>query len=422
MGIIVGKILTNKKKVALIVLLLFITAAIGLKLFPRKSKAQYQTASVERGTIIESVSLSGQIVSANVIQIVTQASGTVKQVFVKDGDYVNKGDKILEIELDQTGQQKNAQAWSSYLSAKNSFESAQATAFSLQSDMFNKWNIYYNLATNSTYQNPDGSPNETNRILPQFLIAQNDWLAAEAKYKNQQSVIAQAQAALNNAWLSYELSSPIVTAPTAGIVTNLTVVPGMVVSNTSGSAESNQNQRVAVITSEAAPIASFLASEVDVGKIKIDQQATITFDSLPEKTFTGKVQAVDRLGVVNNGVTNYPVIIKLDINSSDILPNMAANANIIINSKNNVLKIPSSAIQHVENQDIVRVLKNGKEQEVVVETGLASDTETEIVSGLSEGDTIIMGAISNSNRTSTSESPFGGRSNQIFMRSGIRLR
>lgn len=404
------RLLRNRK--IIIISVVFIIAGFAIwKFFGKKqTQSSYQTAKVERGTIISSISASGQILNSNNISINTQASGIIKKIYVKDGDAVTKGDKILEISLDDQGQQRNAQSWSSYLSAKNSLDSAQTTAYTLQSDMFTKWDSFYELATSSKYQKSDGAPDENNRALPEFHISQKNWLAAEAKYKNQQSVIAQAQVALNSAWLSYQLSSSIITAPADGTLNNLTVVEGM---NISGN--SDESQQIAVIQNEYKPLASFSLSEVDVTKVKSGQKATITLDSISGKTFTGKIMTVDKIGSVTSGVTSYPIIIQFDNNLPQILPNMTATANIIIDSKNNVFSVPSSAVQISDDQSYVRMLKNGVEQRAAVETGLASDSEIEIVTGLKEGDEVIIGTLSNGN-SSQGNSPFSGTGGGNMMR------
>lgn len=393
-----NRIFKNRFRAAISITLILIVGFVGWRtLGGNKQKLQYQTAKVEKGTIVDSVNASGKVLTANIIVVTTQASGVVEKVYVKDGDRVVAGQKIVEITLDQQGQQKNASAWSSYLSAKNSLESAKAAQYSLQSDMLSKWKTYMDLAQSSTYQNPDGSPKIEQRQLPQFYTALDDWLAAEAKYKNQQGAIEQAKASMNNAWLSYQLTSPVITTPASGSISNVGLVKGMVVGNQSGGLTSDQtstsSQRVAVIQNEANPIISFNLTEIDVPKVKVGQKATITLDSLPDKTFTGKVVTVDRIGTTSNNVTSYPAIIQLDTTSPEILPNMAANASIIIETKSGVLLVPSAAIQSQTGQFFARILKNGREQQVPVEIGISSDTQTEVISGLSEGDEVITGTL-----------------------------
>ncbi|MCL4352977.1 efflux RND transporter periplasmic adaptor subunit [Patescibacteria group bacterium] len=406
-------------KIISVALVIIILLFIGSRLNPfAKKQAAYQTSQVEKGTIVSSLSESGQVLSANFVNVFTQASGQISKINVKDGDEVKKGDIIAEIDLDQLGAQRNTQAYASYLSAKSSLNNAQAQEYSLQSTMFNKWNTFFNLATNSTYQNSDGSPNESNRALPEFHIAQDDWLASEANYKNQENVVNQASANLQNAWVTYQLTSSQITAPMDGTITNLTIFPGITISNTSSTTNSSNSnissQQIAVIQNEQNPLATFNVSEVDINKIKLGQKATLTLDSIPDKTFTGKIVTVDRIGSVTSSVTNYPVIIQFDTTVPEVLPNMAINADIIVATKDNVLLVPSTAVQTVNNQTVVRVLQKGQLQQVAVGTGLTSDTQTEITSGLTEGQTIVTSIISNGTTTQSSQSPFSSFGNRGF--------
>lgn len=383
------KKLTKKPKLAALVLV--VLAALTFFLWrgfkKGKQQPQFQIAKVERGTIVSSVSASGQVLTVNIMGATTKASGIVKKVYVKDGDLVKAGNKILEVTLDLQGQQKNAQAYSSYLSAKNTLESAKATQYSLQADMFGKWDTFKELAEKDEYDTPE------ERALPEFHIPEKEWLAAEAKYKNQQAVITQAQTGVNSAWLTYKLSSPVITAPTNGVVTSLMFVEGMTIGSLD-TGTSVSNQKVAIIQTEGMPIVSVNLSEIDVSQIKPGQKATITLDSITDKTFTGEVAGVDKIGTYMSGVTQYPAIIQLDSSTPQILPNMAVTANIIIAVKDNTLLVPSGAVIEQDGKTLVRLLEKNRQQTVPVETGLISDMQTEIVAGLDEGDVVIIGLIS----------------------------
>jgi len=367
----------------------------GLKILgKRQARVQYQTAKVEKGTVVWTVSASGSVVNANIVEVTTQATGMVKKIYVNDGEKVKAGQVIMEIELDLAGKQKNTSAWSSYLSAKNNLESAKATLWTLDSAMWAANRKFINDAVSRGLTVDD----------PTYIQENDDWLAAEAKYKNQKAVVDQAQVAVNNAWLSYQLSSPKVTAPVSGTISGLSFAPGMVIGSSSSTTTS---QRVAIIHTPGTPIASFNLSELDVPVVKPGQKATIKLDSLPDKTFTGKVVSVDKLGTTNNSVTNYPVIVQFDTESDEVLPNMAASVSIIVEAKDNALLIPSSAIQKQNGQSVVTVLENGKERQKQVEVGISSDTQTEITSGLSEGEVVVTGRVSGA-KIQTGGSPFGG--------------
>ncbi|OGK20226.1 hypothetical protein A3C23_03265 [Candidatus Roizmanbacteria bacterium RIFCSPHIGHO2_02_FULL_37_13b] len=384
---------------------------------PKTTDVKYQTASVERKTLIIAVIGSGQVSTANNGTITTLATGVISKLYVKDGDIVKTGDKIAEVDLDLTGKQNATQAMASYQGAKNNLEAVKANKYSLQSAMFTDWKIFMEIAQNSTYQNEDGSPNNINRSLPQFHIANDDWLAAEAKYKNQQAVVSQAQTALSSTWLSYQQTSPTIFAPISGTVSGLSLQIGSVIvasTNTTNNAQSAT--KIASIKTKALPMVSINLTEIDVPKVKLNDKATITFDAFSDKTFTGKVISIDTAGVVSSGVTTYPAVIRLDSESNSILPNMAASASIITDTKNDVLVIPLSAIQkQTDGSQTVRISKNGAPSSVTVETGLSSSSEIEVISGLSEGDMVITSNITsnetgsgNQNQTQSPFSSFGG--------------
>lgn len=402
--------LSKLKKILVIAIIIGIGWLSYTRIFKANNQPQYQTAQVEKGTIISSISASGNVLTANMVNITTNASGIVKKVLVKDGDKVKKDQTIAEITLDREGEQKNASAWSSYLSAKNSLDSANAAFYSLRSAKDTAWKKFYDLAVGSAYQNSDGSPKEdTRNSSAEFQSLQGDWLAAEAKAKNQEAVIEQTKSSLNNSWLSYQSSSPTITAPIDGVVGNIGLVEGMVLtSQSTSSTNTTSSQRVAVIQNIAKPIVEVTLTEIDVPKVKIGQKATITLDSLPDKTFTGKIMTVDRIGTTTSNVTSYPSVIRLDTASSEILPNMAVNANIIVETKNDVLLIPSAALQTQTDQMTVRVLRNNRVESVPVEAGLRSDTQTEIISGLSIGDEVITGQSAIQTRQSGSSVFTGG--------------
>jgi len=407
---------------ALLVSAWFIYQKFGVKNTPVTT---YETETVEKGTIIVTVSGSGTVSTANSANVNTKASGVVKTIYVKDGDEVKAGDKIADIDLDLQGQQTAASSLASYQSAKNNVESARIAFYTTQSDMLANWKDHYELATSSTYQNSDGSPNGDTRGLADFHISNDNWLASEAKYKNQQNVLAQAQTSLNSAWLSYQETSGTIYAPISGNISGLSLQIGSVISGGSSSSSSTSvsSTKVASVKTDAPPTVSISLTEIDVPKVKVGNKATITFDALTDKTFTGKLVSVDTSGSVSSGVTTYPATILLDEKSESILPNMAASATIITNIKNNVISITTSALEKQDDGTYsVKIMKNKSPESVPVEVGISSDTKTEVISGLSENDVVVTATntlgttTQNTNKTSVFGS-FGGGGG-----SGIRMR
>src|SRR3989339_809282 len=401
------------KKIFLVVIIIAIGYFAFSKLFSNKNgKVTYQTEKVTKGNLIVTVSGSGTVASTNSSNITTEATGVVTKIYVKDSDLVKTGDKIAELELDLEGQQKSSQAWASYQSAKNSLQTTKDSLFSTQADLFTKWQSYYNLATSSQYENGDKTPNTAERqSQTEYRISEDNWLSSEAKYKAQQKAIEQAQSSLNTAWYSYQQASPIIYAPISGTVSGLSLQIGSVINSQSSSNTSATTNKIANIKTDALPTLSINLTEIDVPKIKIGDKATITFDAFSDKTFTGKVISIDMVGSVSSGVTNYPTVVLLDTKSNEILPNMGISASIITNTKDDVLLIPSSAIKSDDSgNNYVQILEKRKPVNQNIEIGLVSDSQTEIISGLKEGDTIITStttATTTKSSTST-QSVFGG--------------
>lgn len=242
-----------------------------------------------------------------------------------------------------------------------------------------------------------------------FRIAENGYQAAVETYHSQTQAITQSQSSLQNAWLAYQAVSPNVLAPASGKIVSLSFAAGMNTGAAETSGGARASQRVATIAVGGTPLGSFNLSEIDVTAVAVGQKAMITLDSLSDKTFTGEVVSVDRVGQVTSNVSQYPAVIKFDTASAEILPHMTATANIIIASKTDALLAPISAIVRQNGQDSARVLDGEQESLVPIEIGLKSDTQVEIISGVNEGDILIIGSRSTESSTGGGDpSPFGG--------------
>lgn len=389
-----------KIKIALIAAIILCFGIFAYTQYRAKKAAtpQYQTTKAEKGTLIVSLSASGQVAATNSRTVTTTASGIVKKVFVKEGDKVRTGTPILEIDLDLNGRQKLQAAYSSYLSAQNSLKSAQDKFYSLQSDLVSAKNVFDN---QWSMQSPDD---------PTYIQKHNALLTAQAAYDNLQNTLKQSEVALESSRLSCQLAGAIVYAPISGTVSAISLTPGMILNPTSDSSNSsNIENKIAIVKTNATPTVTVNLTEIDVPKAKVGNKVTITFDALPDKTFTGKIIAIDTAGTVSSNVVSYPTTIQLDSEALGVLSNMSASANIIVNFKDNVLIVPNGAVLSQNGESTVRVLVNGKVENKSVEIGLQSDTQTEIVSGINEDDEVVTAIITPSKTTtSTGSSPFGG--------------
>ncbi|MGH7240023.1 MAG: efflux RND transporter periplasmic adaptor subunit [Candidatus Saccharimonadales bacterium] len=149
-------------------------------------------------------------------------------------------------------------------------------------------------------------------------------------------------------------------------------------------------------------------NEVDITKIKVGQKATLTFDAIDNLTLVGTVADIDTLGTVSQGVVNYNVNIAFDSSGTAVKPGMSVTANVITDTKPDVITVPNSAVKQQGGNSYVQLLMNGAPVTTPVQTGLSNDTETEITSGLSEGDKVITQTITAVNPAASSGAPSNG--------------
>ncbi|MFH1170395.1 MAG: hypothetical protein V1704_02455, partial [Candidatus Vogelbacteria bacterium] len=145
----------------------------------------------------------------------------------------------------------------------------------------------------------------------------------------------------------------------------------------------------------------------------------LTFDALPDATITGKVSEVDAVGQVSQGVVSYGVKIAFDSNLEQIKPGMSVTADIITEAHPDILVLSSSAIKSQGSSSYVELVNpNGDNAQQllanvsgtilpdsvttqVVETGLSNDFYTEIISGLKEGDIVVISSVNTTQAAQT---------------------
>ncbi len=230
--------------------------------------------------------------------------------------------------------------------------------------------------------------------------------------RSQEISIEQRQNALTDALQN--LSDYSIRAPFDGIIAKLSVKRGDAASPSTAIATFITVQQIAEIS----------LNEVDVAKVKVGQKATLTFDAVSDLTVSGEVASVDALGTVSQGVVSYAVKIAFDTQESQVKPGMSVSAAIVTDIKQDVLVVPLSAVKtqgNISSVDVVEeeisslegnqgvILKNPPASRAV-ETGLSNDTNMEIVSGLSEGDIIVVRTVAPSATVQTNSTPslFGG--------------
>jgi macrolide-specific efflux system membrane fusion protein len=132
-------------------------------------------------------------------------------------------------------------------------------------------------------------------------------------------------------------------------------------------------------------------SEADAARIRPGQVATITFDALGGREVQANVAAVDTLETVENNVVTYKVTLLLVRAEEEIKPGMTASIDVVVAERRGVLRLPTSAVSPREGQATVTVLEpDGDTQTRTVRTGLKGDDDIEIISGLAEGDRVVL--------------------------------
>ena len=409
------------------------------KLFPKTAAVTYQTGTVSKGTLVTSIAATGSITSGNTTNISTKASGTVTKVYVKNGDLVKKGQKILDMTLDSDGIQNRSESWQAYLKAQddvvNISKAKQDLSIQIWKDKqaildaqnavdFMTTNVV-NPATKANYT--DAEKNEINEAVTQAKLAFD---VDAAKYSHSDADITASKISQQAAYLDYQNVSGSIVSPADGIINNLTLTAGSTLtastsqSTTTGSTYASSQNIGFIRASNNQYQASVSLTEVDAPKVQAGQKVNITMDAYSTKAFTGKVLAVNVAGSSSSGVSSYPATILMDPTDIAIYPNMTVSATIITNIEDDVLLIPSSAITTTTSGGTtVQVMQNGKPVTTEVVVGDSNDTETVIASGLSEGDSIVTGSstsIKNSNTTSAfSSTRTGGGATAAFRGPGL---
>ncbi len=131
--------------------------------------------------------------------------------------------------------------------------------------------------------------------------------------------------------------------------------------------------------------------EVDVAKLAVGKPAEVGFDALPDRRFRGQVAAVAPTGNSSSGVVTYPISVNLQVPQDVTLPGgMTASVIVTVNRKTDVLVVPTRAVRRQGRDQMVEVQTGQGTEMRPVQVGLANDQQTEITSGVNEGETVIV--------------------------------
>ena len=387
------------KKVFKWVAALVILAGLGWygyqKMQP-KNEATFITEEVKRGKIAQTVSATGEISATNLVDVGAQVSGQIKKMHVKIGDVVKEGDLIAEIDnVTQVNEVNTRKAQLQTYQAQ--LESAQVALKIAQ----RKYSRYKSLAS-------------ADAVSKEEFEATEDSLATNrAKIKELQSSIRQTQIAINTA--EKDLGYTRITAPSAGTVVSLVVEQGQTINS------SQTSPTVVQIADLTSMTNKMQIAEGDATKVKAGQTVNFTILSEPDTPISAKLDSIDP-GLTTMSQGSYSK--STDTTSNAIyyyaratVPNpegklaigMTTQNTVEIASADNVLMVPTVAIKTKDGKKFVRVLEaNNQAVDREIQTGLKDSMNTEVKSGLNEGEKVVMSEMGAAEKAEAGEREMAG--------------
>ncbi|MBN2461529.1 MAG: efflux RND transporter periplasmic adaptor subunit [Candidatus Cloacimonetes bacterium] len=350
-----------RRRYWVIILMIFsLLLSCSIKKTGRKDKSGEITRHiVTTGEITVKLEETGEIQPIREIDIKSKVSGKVLKFYVEEGDYVNNGDIIAQIEPDY-----------------NQAEIIQRVKSNLE-------------LAEIRLQNARRNYNDKKKLFDASFIS-------EIELDSYEDALAEAEINYNAAVQQYELIQEI---DTEGNVTNIvssadgTVIQKlveegeMVVASTSSFSEGTVVLKLADL--DRMVVISRI-NEIDFSKIRKNQKVSIQVDAYPYQQFNGHITKIAAMASEFNNIKAFPIEIEIDKVDERLRPGMTANVTIIGERKKDIVVVPIRAIySDEEGNDIVYGISGDTlSGPIVVKTGINNFQEVEIIEGLAVGDTI----------------------------------
>jgi HlyD family secretion protein len=286
-----------------------------------KQAPTYRFARVERGPLTATVAASGTLNPVTSVQVGTQVSGQVKELFVDFNSPVKAGQLIARIDP-ETFQYRVRQNEADLEAARAAVARAQVSLANAQRELSR---------TRELVQREFVSPADLDRAQAQFDLA-------KAEVNNVQAVVAQRAAQLASARV--DLARTEIRAPVDGVVIKRSVDVGQTV------AASLQAPELFVIARDLRDMqVETSIDEADVGRMRVGQRATFTVDAFPGRTFSGEVRQVRKSAQTVQNVVTYTVLVSAANPDGQLMPGMTANVRIVTDTRESVLKVANAALR-----------------------------------------------------------------------------
>ncbi len=356
-------------------------------------------AKVQRGDVAKSVVATGKIQPITKVEVKSKASGIVEKLYVDINNRVHKGQELAQLDQQEIVAQVDAQRAQLAAAEANvgtyeaNIEQDRVNAAAPDLPMY-KTTLDRNLEMEKEGVVSRQALDNANR---DYLAALNKRDGAKsqigvdtAKLKQARAQVLQSQASLKQ--LEEQLSYTTIIAPMDGVILSRDVEIGDAVSS------------ILVLGSTATLIMTEgdinqvyvqgKVDEADIAHVYMGQPARIKVESFRDRIFNGKVTKIAPLGVEKDNVTTFEVRVSIDNPGGELKANMTANAEILLDEHKNVLTVPENAVTY-DNQKNAYVNvpdRNQKDgfRKLPVKIGLSNGSVTELVSGLKEGDQVVL--------------------------------
>jgi HlyD family secretion protein len=309
------KRLWNIRYAALLVAILLL--ATGAAWMTRNGRAKNDasavaTQPVSRENISVTVEASGTIEPVDLVEVKSKASGTILSMPVSVGSQVKANQLLLQIDARDV---------------RNQYEQAAAALHAAQAKL-----------TVSKAQNA-----RANGLFAQGVITAPEHETALLDQASAEAAVVSARTDLDLA--KQRLDDATVRAPIAGTILSQAVTAGQVTTSATNSVSGG----TALLTMADLHLIRMrtMVSETDVGQVRPGQQATVTVDAFPNRTFQGTVEKIEPQAVVEQSVTNFPVLISLPNEQGLLLPGMNGDVSLMVDRRSDVLAVPVDAVRNL---------------------------------------------------------------------------
>jgi HlyD family secretion protein len=310
---------------------------------------QYRTAKIERGSLQATVAASGTVTPVTQVQVGTQVSGQIKELFADFNSEVKAGQLLARIDP-EAFEYKLRQVQADLDSARAQVMNAQAGAAAGQAAV-SRVAVDLSEAQRALQRNQElvaqgfisPAQLETSRALvasqqAAMKSAQAQAAVAQAQIASAQAAVRQREALVAQAKIDIERTE--IRSPVSGVVIKRSVELGQTV------AASLQAPELFVIAQNLQDMQVQVAiDEADISRVKLDQKASFTVDAFAGRSFEGTVSQVRKAATNTQNVITYTVVVSFANAESRLLPGMTANVKLVTDTRDNVLKVPNAALR-----------------------------------------------------------------------------